>query len=121
MTLQYFPNTQSDHSATQELFLCGLFWTNFGFHRDLYKNKVFYGSAAPSLCTFFRNQINLFTEYAQFFHFMLISLYKIVSYGVQKVKGKHAFRKIEIIHVWQFASSVAQKRNPVNVINSSRI
>ena len=47
--------------------------------------------------------------------------FKIVSYGVQKLKGKHAFRKIEIIHVWQFVSSVAQKRNLVDAINSSRI
>ena len=41
-------------------------------------------------------------------------------YGVQTLKGKLAFRKSEIIHVWQFVSSVAQ-RNPVDVINLSRI
>ena len=37
MTLQDFHNTQSLHSVTQELFLCGLFWKlskNFGFHRN---------------------------------------------------------------------------------------
>ena len=55
------------------------------------------------------------------FHLMLLSLSKIVSCGVQKLKGKQDFRKIEIIHMWQFVSSVAQKRNPANVINSSRI
>ena len=110
MTLEDFPNTQSDHSVTQELFLCGLFWKlskNFGFHRNQCKKEVIYGSAAPGCCILFRNKIHLFTEYAQFFHFMLLSLSKIVSYGVQKLKGKHAFRKIEIIHVWQFVSSVA--------------
>ena len=69
----------------------------------------------------FFETINLFTGYAQFFHLMLLSLSKIVFYGVQKQQGKHAFRKIEIIYVWQFVSSVAQKRNPVDVFNSSRI
>ena len=43
------------------------------------------------------------------------------SYGVQELKGKHAFRKNEIIHVWQFVSSVAQKRNFVDVIGWSNI
>ena len=52
---------------------------------------------------------------------MLLSLSKLVSYGMQNLKGKLAFRKIEIIHVWQFVSSVAQKRTPVDVINLSRI
>ena len=124
MILQDFPYTQSDHSVTQELFLCGLFWKlskNFGFHRNQCKKEVIYGSAAPGLCTLFRNQVHLFTEYAQFFHFMLLSLSKIVSNGVQKLKGKHAFRKIEIVHVCQFVSCVAQKRNHMDVINSSRI
>ena len=64
---------------------------------------------------------HLFTEYAQFFHFMLISLSKIVPYGVQKLKGKHAFRKIEIIHMWQILSSVAPKQNHLDLIYSSRI
>ena len=41
------------------------------------------------------------------------------SYGVQELKGKHALRKIEIIYVWQFVSSVAQKRNFVDVIDWS--
>ena len=48
---------------------------------------------------------------------MLFLLSKIVSYGVQKLKGKLAFRKIEISHVWQFVSSVAQKLNPVDELN----
>ena len=38
------------------------------------------------------------------------------SYGVQELKSKHAFRKIEIIHAWQFVSSVAQKGNFVDAI-----
>ena len=74
----------------------------------------------------FRNQIHLFTEYAQFFHSMLLLLSKIVSYNVQKLKGKHAFRKTEIIHVSvsvsrQSVSSVAHKIIPVDVIYLSRI
>ena len=33
----------------------------------------------------FRNQTHLFVKYAQFFHFMLLSLSKIASNGVQKL------------------------------------
>ena len=52
MTLQDFPNIQSGHSVTQELFLCALFWKlskNFGFHRNQCKKEVIYGrlSVAP--------------------------------------------------------------------------
>ena len=50
---------------------------------------------------------------------MVFSLVKIVFYGLQKLKGKHVFRKIEIIHVLHFVSSIAQKRNSVENINSS--
>ena len=39
---------------------------------------------------------------------MLFLLYKIVIYGVQKLKSKRVFRKIEIIHVRHIVSSVAQ-------------
>ena len=39
---------------------------------------------------------------------MLFLLTKIVFYGVQKLKGKRLFRKIEIIHVQHIVSSVAQ-------------
>ena len=70
---------------------------------------------------FFETRFILFTVYAQLFHCLLLSLSKIVCYGVQELKGKHAFRKIEIIRVWQFVSSVAQKQNRVDVIDSSRI
>ena len=42
---------------------------------------------------------------------MLFLLSEIVFYGVQKLKGKHVFRKIEIIRVRHIVSSVAQKRN----------
>ena len=37
--------------------------------------------------------------------------------GLQKLKGKYVFRNCEIFHVWHIASSVAQKRNPVDVNN----
>ena len=50
---------------------------------------------------------------------MLFLLSKIVFYGVQKLKGKHIFRKIEIIHVRHIVSSVAQKGNSVDFSNSS--
>ena len=125
MTLQDFPNTQSDYSVTQELFLCGLFWKlfkNFGFHRNQCKKEVILRYCGSGLMhSFSKPSSFFFTEYAQFFHFMLFSLSKIVSHGVQTLKGKHAFRKIEIVHLWQFVYSVEQKRNPVDVINSSRI
>ena len=38
---------------------------------------------------------------------MLFLLSKIVFYGVQKLKGKRVFKKIEIIHVRHIVSSVA--------------
>ena len=38
---------------------------------------------------------------------------------MKKLKGKHVFRKFEIIHVWRIVSSVAQKRNPVDSSNTS--
>ena len=50
---------------------------------------------------------------------MLFLLSKIVLYGVQKVKGKRVFRKIENIHVRHIVSSVAQKQNSVDFSNLS--
>ena len=50
---------------------------------------------------------------------MLFLLSKIVFYGVQKLKGKHVFRKIEIIQVRHIVSSVAQKQNSMDFSNSS--
>ena len=50
MTSQDFPNTQSDHSVTQELSLCGLFWKlskKFGFYKNQCKKEDIYGSVAP--------------------------------------------------------------------------
>ena len=41
---------------------------------------------------------------------MLFLLFKIVFYGVLKLKGKRVLRKIEIIHVRHIVSSVAQKQ-----------
>ena len=60
--------------------------------------------------TLFSKTSHLFIRYAQLLHFMLFLLSKIVFYRVKKLKCKHVFRKIEIIHVWHIVSSVAQKR-----------
>ena len=62
----------------------------------------------------FSNQSHIFIRYAQFFYLMLFLLSKIVFYGVQKLKGKCVFGKVEIIHVRHIVSSVAQKRNSVD-------
>ena len=69
--------------------------------------------------TLFSKTSHLFIRYAQLLHFMLFLLSKIVFYGVQKLKCKHVFRKIEIIHVWHIVSSVAQKRSSLDFSNSS--
>ena len=53
------------------------------------------------------------------FHFMLFCFPELFFYGVRKLKGKHVFRKIEIIHVWHIESSIALKRNPVDFSNFS--
>ena len=59
--------------------------------------------------------IHSFSKPNSFIHgvYSVLSLYavllsKITVYGGQKLKGKHVFRKIEIIHGWQVVSSVAQ-------------
>ena len=39
--------------------------------------------------------------------------------GCAETKGKHVFRKIEIIHMWHVESFVAQKRNLVDLSYSS--
>ena len=70
--------------------------------------QIVYGYVTQSLYTLFQNQSHLFIRYAQVFHFMLFLLSKIVFYGVQKLKGKRVFRKIEIIHVRHIVSSLAQ-------------
>ena len=57
----------------------------------------------------FQNEIHLITGYAQFFHFLLFLLSKIVCYGVKKLKAKHVFRKIEIFRVCYIESSLSQK------------
>ena len=111
MTFEDFQNTQSDHSVTKELFQYGLFLKlskNFGFHRGRCKMQVFYGNMTPVCYTLFQTQNHLFTGNAQYLHFIVFSLSKIVFYGVKKLNGNHVFRKIEIIHVWHFASSTAQ-------------
>ena len=112
MTFKDYQDTQFGHNTTAELYKCGLLWklsTIFGFHRNQCKMQIFYGNVTRGWNTLFLNQMHQFTGYAQFFYFMLFLLSKIVSYGVQKVKGNNVFRKIEICHVWHIASSVAQK------------
>ena len=78
-----FQNTQSDHSVTKELFQYGLYWKlskNFGFHRRQFKMQVIYGNMIPVYYNLFQNQIHVFTGNAQFLHFMVFPLSKIVIY-----------------------------------------
>ena len=122
MTFQDFDNMLSGHKVTAELFKYRLFWKllkNFGFHRNQCKMNIIYGNGTRGLHTLFQIQKHLLTGYAWFFHFMLYLPSKIVLYRVQKRKGKHVFRKIEIIHKWHIVSTVAQKRTPVGSSNSS--
>ena len=49
--------------------------------------------------------------------FYAVLLSNIVFYCVQKLMGKHVFRKIDIIHMWHILSSGAHKRNPVDISN----
>ena len=56
--------------------------------------------------TLFSKPKSFIIRYAQFFHFMLFVLSEIVFYGVQKLKDKRVFMKIEIIHVWHIVSSL---------------
>ena len=81
--------------------------------------QIVYGYVTQSWYTLFQNQSHLFIRYAQFFHFMMFLLSKIVFYGVQKLKGQGVFRKIEVIHVQHIVSSVAQKQNSVDISKSS--
>ena len=83
------------------------------------QNAGLIGLCYSKLIHFFQNQSHLFIRYVQFFHFMLFLLSKIGFYGVQKLKGKRVFRKIEIIHVRLIVSSIAQKQNSVDFSNSS--
>ena len=122
MSFQDFHNIQSGHNATVELFKYGLFWKSskiFGFHRNQCKMQLIYGNATQGCYILFQNQNHLFTGNAHFFHFMLNLLSKFVFYRVQKQKGKHVFRKMEIICVWHIVSSVAQQQSPVDFRNSS--
>ena len=85
MTFIDFQNTQSDHSVTKGLFKYGLYWKlskNYGFHRSLCKMQVIYGNMTPLYYTLFQNQIHVITGNAQFLHFMVFSLSKIVIYGM---------------------------------------
>ena len=50
---------------------------------------------------------------------MLSLSFYAVFYGVQTLKRKRVFRKIEIIHVRHIVSSIAQKQNSVDFSNSS--
>ena len=71
--------------------------------------QIVYGYVTQSRYTLFQNQNHFFIRYAQFFHFMLFLLSKIVFHGVQKLKSKHVFRKMGIIHVRHIVYSVAHK------------
>ena len=120
MTFQDFHSIQSGHNVTVELLKYGLFRklsNNFGFIETSVKYRK-YTVLRLRADTLFQSQIHLFTRYAQFFHIMSL-LSKIVFDSVQNLKGKHVFRKIEIIHVWHIVSSVAQKRNSADFSNSS--
>ena len=112
MTIQDFQNINSYHKITAEVF-------EFRLFKNYLRISVSIGTSAKCRSytvllhktdtLFFQNQSQLFVRYAQFFHFMLFLLSKIVFYGEQKLKGKRVFRKIEIIHVRLIVSSVGQK------------
>ena len=122
MTIQDFQNKHSYHKITAEVFDFRLFWKlskNIRFHRNKCKLQIAYGYVAQSCHPFFEKKSHLFIRYAQFFHFMLFLLSKIVLFCVEKLKHKGVFMKIEIIHVWHILSSLAQKRNSVDFSNPS--
>ena len=101
MAIQDFQNIHSYHKITTEVYQFRLLWKlskNIGFHRNYCKMKIVYGYVTQSWYILFKKkQSHLFIWYAQFFHFILFLLSKVVFYGVQKLKGKRVFRKIEII------------------------
>ena len=80
--------------------------------------QIKYGIAHDSRCAVFQNRFQLFIGDASFFYFALCLFAKIAFCAVF-TKGKLTFRTIENIQLWQFVSSVAQKRNPLNFINFS--
>ena len=67
---------------------------------------------------FFKTKVNIHLI-CSVLSFYAVFAFQNSLYGVQKPKGKHVFRKIEIIHVRHIVSSIAQKRNSVNFRNSS--
>ena len=83
---------------------------NFGFHR----NPAVQNADNLLLCD--SELIHSFSKPKSFIHgvcsflsFYAVLLSKTVFYGAQKLKGKHVFMKIEIIHLLHIVSSVAQK------------
>ena len=81
MTFQDFRNTQSGHNSAAEIYKCGLLWKLskiFGFHRNQCKMQIIKSIVTWGWCLLFQNQMHQFTGYAQFFHFMLFLLSKIV-------------------------------------------
>ena len=58
---------------------------------------------------FFKTKVIYSLDMPSYFILLCCLLSKIVFYGVQKLKGKRVFRKIEIINKRHIASSVAQK------------
>ena len=125
MAIQDFQNKHYYHKFTAEVFEFRLFLKlskNIGFHRNYSAKCRSYTVMllkADTLFSIFQNQSHLFIRYDQLLHFMLFLLSKMVFYGVQKLKGKRLFRKIEIIHVRHIVSSVAQKRNSLDFSNLS--
>ena len=84
-----------------------------------FQTKISYTAMLLKADTLFFKTSHLFIRYAQLLHFVLFLLSKVVFYGVQKLKGKRVFRKIEIIHLQHIVSSVAQKGNSLDFSNSS--
>ena len=63
------------------------------------------------MLTFSKPNASIHRVCSVFFHFMLF----LLSKTVQQLRGKHVFRKIEIIYVWHIETSVAKKRNLVDL------
>ena len=96
------------------------FFSNMAYFGNYQRNSV--SIETSSKCTyftvtllradalFFKTKFIIHGVYSnQLFHLMLFLLFKLVFYGLQILKGKHVFRKSEIIYVLHILSSVAPK------------
>ena len=63
----------------------------------------------------FEVRSRLFIQNDQIQHFIPVLLSKIEFCGVQKQNGKLVFSKSGVFRIWHIVSSVAQRRNVVNV------